>query len=195
MSHKELFGVFSLLIAVVSYIPYFIALYRKRIHPHAFSYGVWSLLSAIGFCAQVSGNAGPGSWALGFTAFSCGVVAVMAYRNEGLGMTGTDWLSVLGILVAIPLWYYTHDPLPSLIIAVSIDAMGFYPTFRRNYFKPHADMLFMYSMSGLKFAVALFALEQYSAITVLYPAYLFISNFLFVIMVLLRRHIFKPAKD
>ncbi len=194
MSQKELFGLFSLLIALVSYTPYFIALHKKRIHPHAFSYGVWALLSAIGFWAQVSGNAGAGSWALGFTALGCTVVAVMAYRNDGLGITGTDWLSLAGVLCAIPLWYYTQDPLPALMLAVSIDAMGFYPTFRRNFLKPHSDMLFMYCMSGLKFAVALLALEEYSLITALYPAYLFVSNFLFVIMVLVRRRVL-PRHD
>lgn len=191
MLSKDTLGYISLIIAVIAYVPYFIALLKKRIHPHAFSYGVWAVLSGMGFYAQVIGNAGAGSWALGLTALSCGVVCIMAYRNEGLGITGTDWLSFAGVLCAIPLWYFTKDPLPALILLVLIDALGFYPTFRRNYYKPHADMLFMYSMSGLKFGMALLALEEYSAITVLYPAYLFSANAVFVMMVLVRRLVTK----
>lgn len=189
MIDKNLFGTISLIIALVAYTPYFINLWKRRIHPHAFSYGVWAVLSGMAFYAQLLGNAGPGAWAVGITALACLVISIKSYLNEGLGMTGSDWLSLAGIVCAVPLWYFTDDPLPALVLLVVIDALGFYPTFRRNYFNPRADMLFMYAMSGLKFSIALLAIENYSALTVLYPAYLFSANALFVLMVLVRRNI------
>ena len=68
-----------------------------------------------------------------------------------------------------------------------IDALGFVPTFRKSYSRPFEETAVTYAISGLKFVVAILALENLSLVTWLYPASLVLMNGLFVGMVLTRR--------
>ena len=68
MVYKELLGAVAIIIGFISYLPYFRDIFKGKTKPHAFSWLIWAILTAIGFAGQISDNAGPGSWALGFTA-------------------------------------------------------------------------------------------------------------------------------
>jgi hypothetical protein len=188
MLTKESLGYLSILLALLSYIPYALSTLRKRTKPHTFSWIIWGLLTAIDFCAQADKHAGPGAWAMGFSSFDCFTIAVFALLQRDTSITRSDWISFTGALVAIPLWYFTHDPLLAVILVTLIDLLGFYPTLRKSYLKPHDELAFMYSLSALKFIVALLASQDYSLTTVLYPSYLILANVVFVVMLYWRRN-------
>jgi len=90
-------------------------------------------------------------------------------------------------LSAIPLWYYTKNPLAAVIIATIIDVLAYYPTFRKSYLKPKEEMIFSYIVSNAKHIMSLFAMSGYSMTTVLYPVALFIMNGALIGMLALRR--------
>ena len=89
--------------------------------------------------------------------------------------------------VALVLWFVTNSPLASVILITIIDAFGFYPTVRKSYRKPQQETMITYVLSGLKYVIALFALQNYSVITYLYPASLVFMNFAFVGLLIVRR--------
>jgi hypothetical protein len=62
MTLKDMFGVLSLIISVVSYVPYARSIFVANTKPHAFTWLVWGTVMAITFFAQLSDKAGAGSW-------------------------------------------------------------------------------------------------------------------------------------
>jgi hypothetical protein len=193
ISFKEALGLIAIVIAVAGYIPYFRDLFSGKTKPHAFSWLIWGLLTAIAFAGQIAGHAGAGSWVMGFTAFTTFVIFSLFYGEKNI--TRSDWLCLILALSAIPLWIATRHPVASMILVTVIDALGFWPTFRKSYSKPNEETAFTYFLSGAKFFLSLVALDRYSIVTWLYPVSLVIMNWGFVLMALIRRHKLLSKKD
>jgi hypothetical protein len=184
---KVLFGIISLLLAVIGYSSYFRDLFKEETKPHVFSWLVWSIMTGTAFVAQLLNNAGPGAWVMGLTAVASLFVFLYAFKYGEKNITLSDKLSLSGAIFAILLWYFTNNALIAIILLIIIDALGFYPTFRKSYHKPFEESILLYIISATIFAISLLALENYSPVTYLYPLFLIIINTSFTWMVLLRR--------
>jgi glutathione S-transferase len=81
MTLKDLLGLLSAFLAVVSYVPYLRFVANTR--PHAFTWLVWGSVMAIAFLAQLSDRAGAGSWGTGLSAAFClGIGVIAPFRGE-----------------------------------------------------------------------------------------------------------------
>ena len=187
MDYKSILAVLAIAIAVIGYIPYFRTIFNGRTKPHAFSWLVWGVLTAIAFVAQLVGKGGAGAWVTGFTMLVCFAIFALALIKGKHDFPLSDWLCLAGSGLALVLWATTKDPLTAIILITLIDMLGFIPTFRKSYLKPQSETAFTYTMSGLKFLISIFALQSFSGVTVIYPASLVITNLGFVFMLLLRR--------
>ncbi len=184
---KTALGIIATVMAFVSYIPYIRNMLSGKTKPHAFSWLVWGTLTAIAFVGQVSEGAGPGAWVTGFTACVSFFIFVTALRTGEKDIAKSDWLSLVGASIAMLLWWATSDPLIAVILITLIDALGFFPTFRKSYHKPYEETAITFAISGLKFVIAIIALENLTPTTWLYPASLVLMNGIFVVMLLIRR--------
>lgn len=185
--YKIILGFITLGIATVSYSFYFRDIFLGKTKPHAFSWFAWSVLSGTVFIAQLLGNAGPGAWITGFTAVACFAVSVIAsFKNEE-PFKIFDWVSLLAALAALILWRFTGQPAVAVLLVSAAYCFGFLPTFRKGYQKPFQETVATFALNSLKFGISIFALNSLSVNTWLYPATLFASNGLFVIMLLARR--------
>jgi len=187
MEYKNILTGLATVVGIIAYIPYFRDIVGGRTKPHVFSWFVWGLLTAIAFIAQVSDGAGPGALVTGFTALASFVFVAMALKWGEKHITRTDWASLVGALVSLGLWLVTKTPLLSVILITIIDALAFYPTFRKSYFKPYQETMVTYTLSGLKFALAVAALDRWTVITALYPLSLVVMNWVFVGVLVVRR--------
>lgn len=186
--YQTILGVVAVLIGLAGYVVYFWGIFKGEIKPHAFSWLIWVIITAIGFFAQIAAGGGPGAWVTGFTAvMSIILVFVGLGSSSRVLITKTDWIFFAFSLLAIPVWYFTGDPLWSVILITVIDAVAFVPTFRKAYFHPQTESTFHASCAGIKFLFGIAALETFSLTTVLYPASLVIANLGFVAMLVARR--------
>lgn len=187
---QDILGAVATLIGLIGYAVYIKTIIQGNTRPHVFSWFVWGVLTAIAWVAQVSEGAGPGAWVTGMTAGMSFVVVALAFfkSRKNLDITRSDVVTFIGALASIPLWLMTGDPLLAVILVSAIDVLGFYPTFRKGYFKPDEENLFHYNMAALKFVIGILAITSFSWVTVLYPASLVLMNGLFVVMILWRRH-------
>ncbi|MFH1159283.1 MAG: hypothetical protein V1721_10475 [Pseudomonadota bacterium] len=188
-STSEILGLFSLLIGVVSYVPYLRTILSGKTKPHAFSWFVWALLMAIAFFAQDTGGAGPGAWATGLSAIVAFIIVAFALFKGEKQITRSDWITFIGALSAIPVWYATKDPLYAVILITVIDALGFYPTYRKSWNKPQEEPPLPWTLGAFKYVVALFALEKFNWTTALYPASLVLMNGVFAVMIVWRKRV------
>jgi hypothetical protein len=190
----QLWGWISMAIAVVSYLPYYISIFRGHTKPHAFSWFVWGPLTLIAFFAQDMGGAGAGAWATGLTGLLSLFIGVLALFYGEREITRADRYSFAAALCVIPAWCLTRDALAAVVLVVIIDALGFYPTFRKTLRKPHEEFLFTYWLCAIQFFVSLLALERFNLTTALYPVSIVVMNSAFVIAVMRRRRCHKKEK-
>lgn len=187
MDYKFILGITATIIAFIGYIPYFRDIFTNKTKPHAFSWLIWGVLTAIGFAGQVAGGAGSGAWVTGFSAVVCFIIFVIGLIKGRTNVVLVDWLSLIGAVVSLYFWYLTENPLLSVVLITIIDALGFFPTFRKSYSKPYEETLSTFFLSGAKFFISLFALDNFSIITSLYPLSLVVMNWIFVVMLIFRR--------
>jgi hypothetical protein len=187
LSHQQLFGLFSVAFSTIGYGIYVRSILQKRTKPHLFSWLVWTVVMGIVTLAQFSKGAGAGSWATGSSALACLFVAIMAMTRGETNITRSDWIAFAGALTTIPVWYLTQDPLWVVVLASVIDAMAYYPTFRKSYRKPFEENPALYAIDILKWLVAFMAMETYSVTTLLYPLFLVTANGALIGMITWRR--------
>lgn len=190
---KDILGISAIVIGFIGYVPYFRTIFSGKTKPHAFTWLVWGVLTAIAFAGQIAGNGGSGAWVTGFTALISFIIFGFALVKGKRDFPLADWLCLLGCIVALGLWVFTKDPLLAIILITVIDMLAFIPTFRKSYTNPFSEPVFTYALSAIKFVVALFALQELSAVTVLYPASLVLTNGLFVILLMVQRRRLAPA--
>jgi hypothetical protein len=187
MSVKILIAIISVAMTVAGYWFYIRDIFAGRTKPHAFSWLVWASLTGIAFAGQLSAHAGPGAWVTFTTATIAFFVFLLAIFKGEKNITRSDKLNLAGAGFALLLWFFTDSPLWSVILITIIDFLGFLPTFRKSWHKPHEETFIHYVLAGLKFVLAIMALENYSIITWLYPASLVLANLGFAAMLMIRR--------
>jgi hypothetical protein len=188
ITSHEVLGGLAVGLGLFGYGFYVRGILQGKVKPHAFTWFVWGLLTAIAFVAQVAEGGGAGAWVTGVTALcSFGFAIVGLGASSRVFITQSDWIFFISALLTIPIWYLTGNPLWSVIIITITDAIAFVPTFRKAFFHPGTENGWTYALSGLKFVVSLFALESFTWTTALYPASLVVANLAFVGMLVWRR--------
>lgn len=187
MGVRTALGVVSTVLAFASFLPYFRDVLSGRTRPHAFTWLVWGVLTGIACAGQVSEGGGPGAWTTGASAGLCGVVFMAALRQGDHDVTASDWACLAGAGVALVLWIGTDEPLLAVILVTVIDALGFLPTFRKAYRRPHTETVSAFAIAIVKWIPGVAALETLTITTWLYPASIITLNSLFIAIVMARR--------
>jgi hypothetical protein len=188
-------GTVAILVGVVAYVPYLRKVAIGISRPHAFSWFVWGILTAIVFSGQIAGGAGIGASTTGLSVIVCFVIFALAISKGERDFPVFDWLCMIGAGLALLLWYLTDDPLLAIILITTIDLLAFVPTFRKAYFDPRGEPVLTFALSGLKFLIGLFALQELSAVTLIYPLAIVASNWVFVAMLVSRRRSSPEAEE
>lgn len=185
--YKTLIGILTLLIGVISYSFYFRGISRGEIKPEAYSWLIWSLLAAITFFAQITSGGGAGAWATALTAVVCLLIAIVTFKL-GLGrLKKIDLVGLSGVLLALSLWYYTSNPLHAVILVIIIGVLGFVPTLEKAFTKPYEESAFTAALNASKFGLAIFALDNFNAVTYLYPTAMIMMGITLSALLLVRR--------
>ena len=75
-----------------------------------------------------------------------------------------------------------------MLLVTLIDVLAFVPTFRKSWRRPEQESVFTFALGSLKFLLGIAALPEQSIISSLYPWSIVITNSIFVLMVIFRRH-------
>lgn len=190
---KTLLTVVALLLAVLAYIPYFRDILRGKTRPHAFTWLVWCVMSMVAFFSQVSDGGGVGTWVLAFTAIVNFVIFCFAIYKGDTDITNLDWFCLMGAFLGVALFTFNEDPPMSLLIISAVDIIGFVPTVRKSMIKPYQETMSTFALSSLKYVFSIAALENYTFITVYYPAVVGTMNALFVVLLIVQRRRIKTT--
>lgn len=186
---KLVFGSAAVVLAVANYLPYLVGSLRGSITPHIFTWALWLILTSVAFYAQLTSGGGIGAWATGVTAFIILLITIVSLRSGFGYVRSFDWLALGGAGMSIILWVVTNDPFWSVILISVIHSLCFLPTFRKGYASPHEESAIAFILTILKYGCAIVALGEYAVETVLFPATVMTTSFLFVSMLYYRRSV------
>jgi hypothetical protein len=185
---KEILSAAGIALTLIAYYPYIRSITRGNTRPHVFSWVIWGSVTVIVFLAQLAGGGGLGAWPIGVSGLISIYVAVLAWvRRSDFTISRLDWLFFVLAISALPLWFFTADPLWAVVILTTVDTLGFGPTFRKAYRLPFEEHLLFFVLIALRNLISIAALELYSVTTVLFPAVTAAACAVFIAMVVWRR--------
>ncbi|HEM7873031.1 TPA: hypothetical protein U2L53_005506, partial [Burkholderia multivorans] len=114
-------GVVGSAVSLVAAVPYALAIYRRSVRPHLFTWLIWSVVTVIAAAGQFVAGAGPSAWCTAAIAVTCVLTFVASIFRGERGWTRADWVCLCAALSAIPLWMLTDDPTLSICLVTLIE--------------------------------------------------------------------------
>lgn len=189
---KEGLGLVAILMTFVAFYPYIRSIRGGETRPHVFSWVIWGAVTFAVFIAQMADGGGAGAWPIGISGLITFYVAYLAFQMRGeVHITRSDWVFFALASTALPLWFFTQNPLWAVVVLTTVDILGFAPTFRKAWVTPMSENITTYAIMAGRNGVSILALQNYTLTTVLFPAVVGLACFIFVIMVLVRRRALK----
>lgn len=187
MEYKLFFGIASSVAALLVFVPYFRDIFRLKTKPHAYSWLVWAILVAVGVAAAFKEGAGYGVWAATVSAVFCMIVFLLSLKYGTKNITRFDKYCLAGAALALGLYLLLNNPLFSVVVVSLVDFFGFLPTMRKGYEEPLTETPSAFALATFANTLSLFAIQNYTAVTVLYVASLVLTNAVMVFILLGRR--------
>lgn len=184
---KNILALIAVVLTFAGYIPYIRDTIKHKTTPHVYTWFVWGLVTSIAFCLQITHDAGPGAYVTLAAAIVTFIIFGFGLRQGSKNVTRTDLIFLVMSLLALILWLFAKKPVLSVLLVSAVDMLGFIPTIRKSWHKPHEETLISYMTNTFRFCLALLALDHYSIITTLYPATWVVANGAFSIYLITRR--------
>ena len=185
---KDIIGALAIALTLIAFLPYIASTWRGQTRPHVFSWVIWGITTFIVFLAQVKDGGGAGAWPIGVSGVITIGVAIVAYlKRADISITRLDTLFFIAAVSAVPLWYFTADPMWAVAILTVVDLLGFGPTLRKAFHFPHEENLTFFGLFLLRNLLVIVALEHYSVTTLLFPAAVALACLLLILLIGYRR--------
>lgn len=192
MDYKIIISVISVALVVVGYGPYVYDILKRKTTPHVFTWFIWTLAPGITYALQVKGGAGVGAWVTFGVTISSFIIFILSMRIGDKDITHSDIAFFILSLCALFLWLGVDKPIWSVILIVLTDVLGFFPTIRKSWNKPHSETLFTWGVASFRHTLGIFALQKFNLLTLLYPVVWAVANLIFCIILIIRRRVIKP---
>ncbi len=193
MDIKIFFAFASSCISIVVFVNYLLSVLRGQSKPHMYTWLIWSLTQGIAVAAILYGNGGWGGIGLIMSTLSVYCIFILSLKYGTKNITRSDTVALALALLAIIPWVIFSQPLISVIFVVFIDLLGYIPSWRKSITEPWSESLLSWGTSPLSYVFALLALSEYNILTILYPAFVIIANYILVgICLIFRQRVPKP---
>lgn len=183
---KETFAIVAAFLAIAGNVPYVIDILKGRVKPHAYTWFVWTVVSAIVFFGQLAKGAGIGALPTAVSEVFMLIIFLLSLKYGFRHVTKTDTFFLLLALAGIIPWIITNDPTGSVIIAVSIDVIAFFPTLRKTWREPKTEMPILYGANVARHILALFSLQAYNIATMLHSIAMISTNSVMTVLLIFR---------
>jgi len=191
MNLKTTLAIIASLLAFVGNIPYLIDVIKQKVKPHPYTWFVWTIVSCIVFFGQLAKGAGVGAIPTAAAEIFTVIIFLFSLRYGFKHVTRMDTIFLIIALLGIIPWIITKDPTVSVIIAVSIDFIGFMPTLRKTWQHPETEMPLLYSMNVLRHILMLFSLQAYNIATMLHSIVMIVTNSVMTAFIMIPRKLSK----
>lgn len=160
-------------LAVASFIPYTNSILRGTTRPSKSTWCVWTLLGFIIAIAMWS----KGTLNIQMVVIPLADLFILYLALSGYGVQGwsrTDTVCVVGAGVGILAWFVTQDATIGLVIALTVNAIGSWPTIEKSWVNPAQENSLSYlllMLAGMIEIVSLGGTNYWTLDNALQPIY------------------------
>lgn len=158
-------------IALISFVPYIISIFRYKTKPHRSSFAIWSLVGIVTIASYIAGGAHTAIWVGLVYAFFGTVVFLLSLKYGVGGFSKLDIACMLGAVFGIVLWISTKDPKTALYTGIAVEVLGQIPTWRKSYLQPDTEDTFSWGMDSFAALLNLFAITSLKPQILVYPVW------------------------
>lgn len=166
------------LLSACGTIPYILETLKGRTKPRLVTWATWSTLTGVAAAgAFADGQLSSGIFAL-LGSIATGLIVIAGLRYGDRSFTRLDILCLSGVLAGLALWLMLDSPAVAIWAAVTIDFVGFVPTFIHAWQKPHEETASTFVIVGLGAALTVGAVVSsgaHSVTAIGYPLYVAVS--------------------
>ena len=176
MTFKIILVVIASILAIIGNIPYLRDVIRGKTEPHAYTWFIWSIVSAVTFFGQLAKGAGIGAIPTAVSESFTLIIFLFSLKYGWKHVTKTDTIFLIIALCGLIPWFLTNDPTISVITVVSIDVVAFIPTIRKTWLHPKTETTLLYGTNAARHLLILFSLQAYNVATMLHSLAMIITN-------------------
>ena len=177
---KTSIAIIATVLAFVGNISYLRDVIRERVHPHPYTWFIWSIVSMTTFFGGLAKGAGIGALPTGVAEGFTIIIFLFSLNYLFNGKIGQirkidHYFLVIALLGLVP-WALTKDPTISVVIVVLIDIIAFIPTLRKTWFQPKTEQPLLYEMNVARHILTLFSLQAYNVATTFHSIAMICTN-------------------
>ena len=182
MLNKELIGLVSGVLVVVSAVPYAIRTHQGKVHPNITSWSLWTLIGLAVLLTYRSAGAQANVWPAVFGFVNPLLVTVIAVRrrSEHTKLNKLDWLCLVFGLIALAMWLLTRQSKVlvqyALYVALVADSFAYFPTLAFIWKSPEKDRPFAWGLFAFGYGLNFFAISDYTFANMILPVYMCVSG-------------------
>lgn len=184
---KEVLAIVAAILAFVGNISYLKDVTRGIVHPHPYTWFIWSIVSMTTFFGGLAKGAGIGALPTGVSEGFTIIIFLFSLKYLFAGRAGhirtiDHYFLAIALLGLIP-WALTKDPTVSVIIVVLIDLVAFIPTLRKTWIHPETERPLLYQMNAARHVLTLFSLQAYNIATTFHSIAMICTNILMTVFI------------
>lgn len=190
---KVVAAVLAVVIGNGAFLPYLWDVIKKKTKPHTYTWLIWCLTQGTAVAGMWYGGGGLGALALTIGTVFVAIVFLFSLRYGTKNITRLDTIILISAIAAIFVWWQLDNPLLAIVMASTIDVIGFVPTWRKSITEPWAESLWSWTAFSVGNLFAIYALIEYNFLTLSYIVSISIANMIVVAICLYyRRKVSKP---
>jgi hypothetical protein len=173
-------AIIAAILAFVGNISYLKDVFKGKVHPHPYTWFIWSIVSMTTFFGGLVKGAGIGALPTGIAEGFTVIIFLFSLRylfNRSMRHIRMidNYFLVVCLLGLIP-WALTKDPTISVVIVVIIDVLAFIPALRKTWNHPETEQPLLYEMNISRHILTLFSLQAYNVATTFHSIMMICTN-------------------
>lgn len=172
----QIFGLLAGVVAIISFLPYIVDIFRGKTKPERASWFIWAVLGGIAFFSQFAKGATDSLWLPGVQTFGVALIFLLAMKFGTGGFAKRDKIALLCAALGLVLWYITSEAAIALFIVIAVDAAASVLTIIKSYEDPESETIISWVLFSVSGILAAFAVGSWNLVLLSYPFYIFLTN-------------------
>ena len=181
-------GELSLIISVVGVVPYIWQIIRADVRPERMTWFIWTIILALATWGYHALGSHDSTWFLvGDLLATAAIFFLSLWRGIG-GYQKLDLVCFGIALAGLLIWQLSNTPLFIIFGALLADGIALVPTLVKTLHNPMSESATTFAATTIAAILGILAVGKWDLILIFYPFYLFLANFITVMVILVSQY-------
>ena len=174
---RMILSLISGIAALTAYIPYIISIVRGQTRPERMSWFIWTVLGIIAFVSQLAEGARSSLWLVGVLTLGGLTIFLLSIRYGMGGILRRDLIALIFTIAGLGVWYLFGNPIIGLATVIAVGSASAFLTGLKAYQHPGTEAKITWLLASTAALLTIISLDYFTLSIVVYPTYIFLTNF------------------